>query len=374
MPSEAGRAEEIYRVAARLLCLLAALVVLLWFLYEIVGVLLLFAFALVLAVVLNAPTTWLEARGVPRVAAALAVCAGVLGVAVLLGWLVVPRVAREAASLVQNLPEYSSRLADRISSALGDYPEVERRLRPDAESVARMIPSLPSLVGGIGRYSFSLFGLLVAGIVLVTSVVYALANPRPLLRLYLELLPRRLRDRGARAFARGSQTAVGWMWANVVVGGAEAVAVVVFLTLVGVPGALVWGAFALFAELIPKIGPYLMALPPVLVALSVDPLTALWVALFYLALNEFMGDVVMPRVRASTMNLHPVSTLFAMLAMGSAFGLPGALVATPLAGFVKAYYEEFYLARQHEDPHADARVEAMLRRDVDGVPDAPAQD
>jgi len=44
------------------------------------------------------------------------------------------------------------------------------------------------------------------------------------------------------------------------------------------------------------------------------------------------------------MNLHPVSTLFVMLAMASAFGLIGALIATPLTAFIKAYYEEFFLS------------------------------
>lgn len=358
---EGGR----YGALAKAIFLAAGMVVLGWFLYQTVEILLLFMFALILALVLNAPTTRLESKGVPRVAAALLVCGSVLAVAALLGWLIVPRIAGDLGTLVNNLPDYASRLADRLASLFGDYPEVERKLRLDSEAAARMVPSLPTLLGRVGRYSLSLLSVLVIAIVLASTVVYMVVSPRPLMELYLQAFPPRLRDRAARAFARSSKMVVGWMWSNVLVGSMEAVAVALFLTLMDIPGALVWAAFALFAELVPKIGPYLMALPPTLVALSINPLTALWVALFYLALNEFMGDFVMPRVRASTMNIHPVSTLFMMLAMGSAFGLLGALIATPLAGFVKAYYEEFYLARHPEDARMDERVEAMITRRVD---------
>ena len=112
----------------------------------------------------------------------------------------------------------------------------------------------------------------------------------------------------------------------------------------GIPGVWVWAGLTVFAELVPKLGFYIMAIPPTLVALSIHPIKALWVLIFYIVFDEISGDFLMPKIRASTMNLHPVSTLFVMLAMASAFGLIGALIATPLTAFIKAYYETFILA------------------------------
>lgn len=100
-------------------------------------------------------------------------------------------------------------------------------------------------------------------------------------------------------------------------------------------------------------------------AFSEDPVVALWTVLFYIALNEVMGDLVVPRIRRSTMQLHPVFSLVTMLVMGSAFGLLGALAATPLAGFLKAYTEEFFLdARRGDADQMDRLTTAMLRREV----------
>ena len=49
-----------------------------------------------------------------------------------------------------------------------------------------------------------------------------------------------------------------------------------------------------------------------------------------------------------------------LLAMGAAFGLTGALLATPMAAIIKAYYEEFYLKRLPEDPEMDHRIEEII--------------
>ncbi|RYY05389.1 MAG: AI-2E family transporter, partial [Alphaproteobacteria bacterium] len=105
----------------------------------------------------------------------------------------------------------------------------------------------------------------------------------------------------------------------------------------------------------------------VLVAFADDPAKALWIAVFYLAMNEVMGDLVTPRIRASTMNLHPASTLAMVLVMGAAFGIPGALIATPMAAFVKAYFEEFHLAGRPVDSAEQERVDAMLAREADAA-------
>ena len=153
---------------------------------------------------------------------------------------------------------------------------------------------------------------------------------------------------------------VGWMKSNLIGGAIQSVLVYAFLTIVNVPGALVWAALAFFSELIPKLGFYIMAIPPTLVALSISPLTALWCLLFFLLLNEMVSDFLMPKLRSSTMNIHPVSSLVMLLAMGAAFGLTGALLATPMAAIVKAYYEEFYLKNLPEDDEMDNRIDEII--------------
>src|SRR5688500_18781680 len=103
-----------------------------------------------------------------------------------------------------------------------------------------------------------------------------------------------------------------------------------------------------------------MAIPPVLVAFSVGPFTAMWVLLFYILLNQIMGTFIMPRLLSSSMNIHPVSTLFMLLVMGAAFGLIGALLTVPVTAIIKAYYEAFYKINQEKDQMLEKRINTVI--------------
>lgn len=82
---------------------------------------------------------------------------------------------------------------------------------------------------------------------------------------------------------------------------------------------------------------------------------------------EVMGDVVAPMVRSREMDIHPVFLLFIFLAAAVAFGFLGALIATPMTAFVRAYYRHFYLHAQPADPKMDERVGRMLRRESESA-------
>lgn len=337
-----------------------ALVIGAWFMFQIIGVVFLFFFAVVLTLILNAPTMWLVKKKVPRTVAALMVFMLMLLFLFFLGWLVLPRILEQVSHLATQLPAYFDSIQSRLGSALSDYPVLQEKVMAD-NAFEKSLPSVSRLVTHLGRFSFSVIGGIFIAILFLSLVIYMLIHPRPLIETYLTFFPPHKRDRAAAALARSSEMMVGWMWSNLVVGTIEAVLIFFFLSYMGVPGVWVWVGLALFAEMVPKLGLYIMAAPPVLIALSVSPLTALWVLIFYLILNEIMGDFVMPKIRASTMNLHPVSSLLVMLAMAAAFGVIGALIATPLTAFIKAYYEAFYLS-QVPTENLDKQVDLVLNR------------
>lgn len=95
--------------------------------------------------------------------------------------------------------------------------------------------------------------------------------------------------------------------------------------------ALAFGAFFGAMELVPYLGPVLGALPPVLVALLGDPLTALWVGLLFLALQQLEGHVVAPQVFGHSLRLNPLIIIFALLLGAEIYGIIGAFIALPLA-------------------------------------------
>jgi predicted PurR-regulated permease PerM len=121
--------------------------------------------------------------------------------------------------------------------------------------------------------------------------------------------------------------------------------------------AAAFGAWAAFTELIPYLGPWLGAAPPVIYALVQDPLSALWVALMFLGIQQLEGHVVVPKVMGNTLRLHPLLVIFGLLAGGEIYGFAGILVALPLLAALRAAWEFF-----------SERVEFEKWTDDDGSP------
>ncbi len=105
--------------------------------------------------------------------------------------------------------------------------------------------------------------------------------------------------------------------------------------------ALLFGLFVAFTELIPYLGPWLGALPPLFYALAVHPISAIWVGLLFLFIHQVEGHVVVPNVMGQALRLHPLLVIFGLLAGGEIYGLPGIFVALPLLAVVRAVWEFF---------------------------------
>jgi predicted PurR-regulated permease PerM len=112
------------------------------------------------------------------------------------------------------------------------------------------------------------------------------------------------------------------------------------LGLVGIfePGrtyAVVFGIFYGFFELIPYVGPILGAALPVTVALFTDPISAVWVTLTFIGLQQLEGHVVAPQIFGHTLRINPLLVIFALLLGLQVHGIIGALIALPILAVLR---------------------------------------
>jgi predicted PurR-regulated permease PerM len=357
-PQELSQA--LYRAIARAIYLALGIGLLVTFIDATRVILLFFILAAIVGIALSPPINWLESRRVPRVVGTLLVLIAVLGSFVGVGFMVAPQITNQWEQLSQDLPAYVQSVSGQVMQRLGRVPGLEELSARPEDAIRNLLPAPSAIVSSLGSYSITIFSTVVGALILLSSVAFMLINPRPLLRGLLGTVPIKFREPFAAAFARGSQSVVQWVWANMVIGAVEAVAATIFLSVMGVPGALVWGTLAFFAELVPQLGAYLMAIPPIIVAFAVDPQKALWTIVFYVALQNVVNSVVAPPIRSRTMSIHPVSEIFMVLALTLAFGFIGAIIAAPMVGFVKAFYDEFYKPRQPDDDRLEALVDDVL--------------
>jgi predicted PurR-regulated permease PerM len=99
--------------------------------------------------------------------------------------------------------------------------------------------------------------------------------------------------------------------------------------------AVVFAVFYGLMELVPYIGPIVGALPAVLIALFNDPISALWVTLMFVALQQLEGHIVAPQIFGHTLRINPLLVIFALLLGLQLHGVVGALIALPILSILR---------------------------------------
>jgi predicted PurR-regulated permease PerM len=99
--------------------------------------------------------------------------------------------------------------------------------------------------------------------------------------------------------------------------------------------AVFFGAFYGLMELIPYIGPVIGPVPAVLLALFQDPISAVWLILAFIALQQLEGHVVAPQVFRISLRINPILIIVSLLIGDQLYGIAGALVSLPVIAVIR---------------------------------------
>ena len=99
--------------------------------------------------------------------------------------------------------------------------------------------------------------------------------------------------------------------------------------------AVFFGAFYGLMEFIPYIGPIIGPVPAVALALFVNPISAVWVVLLFVGLQQLEGHIVAPQVFRFSLRINPILIILALLIGYQLYGVAGALVALPTIAVIR---------------------------------------
>ena len=115
--------------------------------------------------------------------------------------------------------------------------------------------------------------------------------------------------------------------------------------------ALLFGVWAGITEVIPYIGPFLGAIPPVIAAFFHSPVAALWVIVIYIVIQQLESHILAPNIVGSSVGVHPLVVIFALLAGAQIGGFIGMIAALPLLAMLR-HTLTFYDFRMSRAPWA----------------------
>ena len=323
----------------RLLFLAAVAISAAALLYAVRGVLLPFALAGVIAYLLSGPVRYIESRGTPRVRAVQLVYLVFLLVLALIASWAVPAIGQESQHLLQQLPRLGHGLDalmqqyDRLVRG-GALPESYRRagdaLLAGLES--RVVSALRGLAQGLLAAAPL---LLAAGI--APWIGYYLLRDAPRIRSgLLSLLPADFQEIAAEWIGEVDRVLSGYLRGQALVALVVATLAFAVMSLFGLGFGAMVALVAGATDMVPFVGPFLGALPAVVIASGRSLETAAWVAFAFFLIHETEGNLLAPLLVGESIGLHPVLLLLAIFIGGELGGIVGVVLAAPVAGMLIA--------------------------------------
>ena len=94
-------------------------------------------------------------------------------------------------------------------------------------------------------------------------------------------------------------------------------------------------------NMIPVFGPFLGAIPSILILLLVDPFKALEFSIFILILQQVDGNIIGPRILGGAVGLPTLYVMFAIIIGGALFGIVGMFIGVPVFSVIFVLVSEF---------------------------------
>lgn len=264
-----------------------------------------------------------------------------------------PEIRESIISLATQIPDYSVNMNQRIQTAFDQIPYIDsedvntvlNRFLTPLQELSKDVPVLiETIVGniyGFGRATLNfVMAIFIAFYMLYDKegfslqahkIVYAVSN----------------QDKAERFFR--NTVRIHHIFQDFIVGKAVdslIIGILAFfgLSLMKAPFPLVLSLIIGVTNMIPYFGPFIGAIPAIVITLLIDPLLAIWVALFILILQQFDGNFLGPKILGDSLDLSPLWIILAVVVGGALMGPLGMFIGVPIFATIKTFSGE-YIAR-----------------------------
>ncbi len=271
-----------------------------------------------------------------------------------------------APAAINQARDFSDELPETVRQSY-TWPIVGERLEnaDAAGAVEDWIDNAPTRIDDrtLTNLGERLLGGLLSTVVVLVTALGVMIDGEFMVRRVAGLVPTANREQATRVAHIVYDTFGSYFAGSLLVAVLAGIVILTAGLLIGVPLAPVAGLWASLTNLIPQIGGFLGGGFFVLLALTQGPLPAVLALAVFLGYQNLENHIIQPAIVGRAVNLTPPATMLAALVGAAAAGVPGALVATPLLGAMKAVYLE---ARGHPQVEG-GEIEVARRRMSDFV-------
>lgn len=278
--------------------------------------------------------------------------------------LVVPRFINSLIGIVNSLQTYSNNMVAWLNDILSGHPDVAAQVQTTYENIAnnfmqwinsKLTPDAEAMLSSLGNLSSLLSGV-VSGVKIVIRLLkdfiigmfvsaYLLVSKRRLIaqakKITYGIFPQkhanyiifecRYIQNVFGGFIRGK------ILDSIIIG------LICFAgcTIFRFPFPLVVSVIVGVTNIIPFFGPFVGAIPSAVLILLVSPIKCIYFVIFILALQQFDGNWLGPKILGNTTGLSSFWVLFSILLFGGLYGFVGMIIAVPLFAVIYSMISSF---------------------------------
>lgn len=287
---------------------------------------------------------FLQSKKMPRVLACLLVYLVFLGFLTLLIFLMVPSFVSQIKDFVSTIPSILTEAKGFVSSTLNSFSSgididlsgVKQQIFASLERVGtKLTTNLPNTLLNIGK------GIISGGMNVILGLMigfYMLYDFDKINKNLMDILPKswhaNFNDLGGRINHSLREYVMGVFTVMMLVFISQAIC----LTLVGLKAPLIFAFFCAITDIIPYFGPYIGAVPAVLVGFTISPFTGVCCIIAIVIVQLLENNFYQPLIMGHAMKLHPVTIMLGLLIFQHFFGIIGMIVATPAIATLKVIF------------------------------------
>ena len=269
-----------------------------------------------------------------------------------LAYLIVTQVFDSMRTFASNLGVYTKNLEAALLALTDRWPD----LAPYLSTAIDYVQDLSTIVGDLLKmamgyipqlmsYFSDMTSTFVAVFTALASSIYLLTQKDKLLRhariLTRAFLPRNAAETTLRICHTANKNLSGFFTGKIIDSAIIGVLTYVCMLIFGMPYAPLISIIVGVTNIIPVFGPFIGAVPGIIILLFLDPVQALWFALLILVIQQLDGNVIGPKILGDSIGISALWVLFAIVVFGDLFGLVGMVIGVPVFATMLSLVKEF---------------------------------
>jgi len=288
--------------------------------------------ALFISIICTQPIIWLEKKKVPYALAMMLVLLIVGLVFIILGGII----GNSLSSFMKDASKYEENLLQIVGSTIDNLNEVGANINTqqflDLIDPGKILSFTAGAVGEIGSIMSDSFLIMLITIFMLLEVKTF---------FYKTELIEKTHGKSLNYLNKIGESIRHYLSIKTVVSILTGICIWLWLLIIGVDYAILWGVIAFLLNYIPSIGSIVAAVPTTLLAMVQLGIGGmLWTGVGYLAVNMIMGNIIEPKVMGKGLGLSTLVVFLSLIIWGFILGTVGMFLSIPLTITIKILLEQ----------------------------------